>query len=195
MTGWPALVADLGAQTLRDPRAAVRRLIGFDPPVEARWLGLLLVTVLAVFVTRLSTLALPAGAEPDFVALVADPILGVPAQALSILLVAGAITAIGRVFGGQGRFADALLVVVWVQFLMALAQVAEFVVMLALPPLGAPVAIAALGLFLWVLAQAIAEIHGFQNLFKVFLGMVGGFVLVVTALAVILSALGILPAV
>src|SRR5690606_33420050 len=54
MTGLPALVADLARQTMRDPRGGVRRLLALDLPMEARWIALLLVTVLAVLVTRLS---------------------------------------------------------------------------------------------------------------------------------------------
>ncbi len=59
MTGLPALVADLARQTMRDPRGGVRRLLAMDLPMEARWIALLLVTVLAVLVTRLSLVFLP----------------------------------------------------------------------------------------------------------------------------------------
>ncbi len=192
MTGLPAFVADLGRETLRAPRAGVRRLLAMDPPMEARWLGLLLVTVLSVFVTGLSLLLLPPGSEPGILALLADPFVGVPSQALSLVIAAAAIAGIGRLFGGHGGFADALLLVVWIEFLMTFAQAGELAVMLVLPPLGVFLALALLAWFLWVIVNAIAELHGFRNLALVLLGLAGGFVVVVVALALVLSGLGIL---
>ncbi|MFN6951929.1 MAG: YIP1 family protein [Albidovulum sp.] len=195
MTGLPALVADLARQTMHDPRAGVRRLLALDPPMEARWIGLLLVTVLAVLVTRLSLLLMPPAGDPGFLALVADPFVGIPAQALSLLIAAVAIAAIGQRFGGRGGFADALLVVAWLEFLMTLAQTAELFVMLLVPPIGAILALAVLAWFLWVLVNAVAELHGFRNLFLVFVGLVLGFVAVVFVLATLLALLGLMPAV
>lgn len=192
MTGLPALVTDLGRETLRTPRAGVRRLLDLDLPMEARWLGLLLVTVLSVFVTGLSLLLLPPGGEPGILALLADPWVGVPAQALTLVVAAAAIAGIGRFFGGQGGFADALVVVVWIEFLMTFAQVAELAVMMAVPPVGAILAFAVLAWFLWVIVNAIAELHGFSNLALVFLGLAGGFMAIVIAFAMLLEALGIL---
>jgi len=192
VTGWPDFVAGLGRETLRTPRAGVRRLLAMDLPMEARWLGLLVVTVLSVLVSGVTLLLLPPGAEPGFLALLADPFFGVPAQALSLVVAAAAIAGIGRAFGGRGSFADALLVVTWIEFLMTVAQVAELAVMLALPPAGAALALGVIGWFLWVIVNAIAEMHGFRNLALVFLGLAGGFVAVVVVLATLLSALGIL---
>ncbi len=192
MTGWPAFIADLGGETLRAPRAGVRRLLELGLPMEARWLGLILVTVLAVMVTRVSLLMLPPGDGPGFLAIVANPFFGVPAQAVSLVVTAAAITGIGRFFGGLGGFADALLVIVWVEFLMTVTQLAELAVMLVVPPLGAVLGLAVLVFFVWLVVNAIAELHGFDNLLMVFLGLVGGFVALVVALATLLSALGIL---
>lgn len=195
MTGLPALVADLARQTMRDPRGGVRRLLALDLPMEARWIALLLVTVLAVLVTRLSLVLLPPGGDPGFLALVGDPFVGIPAQGLSLLIAAAAIAVIGQRFGGQGTFADALLVVAWVEFLMTVAQTAELVVMVILPPLGAVLVLAVLAWFVWIVVNAVAELHGFRNLILVFLGLLAGFVAVVFALALLLSLLGILPVV
>ncbi len=192
MTGWPALLADLGRETLSAPRAGTRRLLAMDVPMEARWLGLVLVTVLAVLVTGASLLLLPPGTEPGFLAVLADPFVGIPAQALSLVVAAAAVAGIGRAFGGRGGFADALLVIAWIEFLMTVAQVAELAVMLVVPPVGAILAFAVLAWFLWVIVNAIAELHGFRNLVLVSLGLIGGFVAVVVTLAFLLSALGIL---
>lgn len=76
---------------------------------------------------------------------------------------------------------------------MTVVQTAELLVMLIVPPLGAVLVLAVLAWFVWIVVNAVAELHGFRNLILVFLGLVGGFVAVVFALALLLSLLGILP--
>ena len=64
----------------------------------------------------------------------------------------------------SGGFADALLLVVWLEFLLTLAQAAQMLVMFVSPPLATIIAFAALGMFLWLLAQFTAALHGFRDL-------------------------------
>ncbi|WP_347310074.1 YIP1 family protein [Defluviimonas sp. SAOS-178_SWC] len=191
MSGWRDLLVDLARETLRSPRKAAGRLVALDPPMEARWLALLFVAVFAVFETRLALFLMPIGAESGVFAILGNPWLGVPAQIASLVLIAAAMAWIGGLFGGGGRFADALLLVVWLEFLLTVAQAVQMVAMLVLPPLGALLAIGVLAGFLWLMVQFTAALHGFQNLFKVFLGMVAGFVVIVTTLAMLFGALGI----
>ena len=193
MTGYVGLIAGLIPETLREPRRAARRLMDLGLPDEARWIGLLLVVVLAVMESRIAYALLPPVAGPDYFALLADPWVSLPAQTLALVLVAGAIAWIGGLFGGRGTFRDALLLVVWVEFVMTVAQAVQLVVLIILPPFGSLLALGVLLGFVWVMAQVIAELHGSRNIFKVLLGMVAGFALVVTVLAVLLSALGLIP--
>ncbi len=195
MSGYRDLLVDLTRQSLRDPQGAARRLIALDPPMEARWLALLLVSVLAVLETRLALLGMSADDYGGVFGIVANPWLGVPAQALSLLTIAVAIAWMGRLFGGRGTFPDALLLVAWLEFLLTLAQAVQMVVMIALPPLGALVALGVMGAFLWLMAQFIATLHGFRSLLKVFLGMGVGFASIVVFLALLFAALGIVVAV
>lgn len=193
MNGVAPLIATLLPETFRDPQSAARRIIALGLPMEARWLGLALVVVLAVIETQIALLLIPGSGQPEFLAVLSDPLVGVPAQALALFLVALVIDRIGAVFGGRGRFADALLLVVWIEFVMTLAQAAQLLAMLVLPPVGALLAIAVMIGFIWILAQFIAALHGFENLFKVILGMVVGFAIVVTILATLFASLGLMP--
>lgn len=193
MTAIGPLIVDLVAHTLRHPREAARRLIGFDLPMEARWLGLLLVAVVALLETRIALLFMPADQQAAVFSILADPWLGVAFQILSLVIIAGAMAYVGRVFGGQGSFADALLLVAWLEFLLTLAQAVQMLVMFVAPPLATLIAFAALGMFLWLLAQFTAALHGFRDLAKVFVGMVASFFVIVVVLAVLLSMLGVLP--
>ncbi|MCB2116279.1 MAG: YIP1 family protein [Rhodobacteraceae bacterium] len=193
MTGTAAILAALAPETLRAPRSAARQLFDLHLPSEARWLGLCLVVVLAVIETKVALLLMPAAGEPDFMVALSDPWVALPAQAVALVLVALAVHRIGALFGGRGSFEDALLAVVWVEFLMTLAQAVQFLAILALPPLGALLAIAIVAGFLWITANFIAELHGFQSLAKVGLGMIAGFAIIVTLMAALFAALGLAP--
>lgn len=193
MTGLPALAADLVMATLRSPREAARRLIALDPPMEARWIGLLLVSVLALMETRLGSLVLPLDDQPPIFALAADPVLGVPFQVLSQLVIATAIASIGRIFGGAGSFADALLLIVWLEFMLVLAQAVQLVALVLVPPVGLLVAFVAIGLLIWLLVQFTAALHGFTNLALVGIGIVVSFLVIITVLSMVLMMLGVAP--
>lgn len=193
MTGLPALVTDLVMETLRSPREAARRIIALDPPMEARWIGLLLVSVLALLETRLGGLVLPLDDQPPIFALAADPVLGVPFQVLSQLVIAIAIAGIGRIFGGTGSFADALLLIVWLEFMLVLAQAVQLVALVLVPPVGMLIAFVAIGLLIWLLVQFTAALHGFTNLALVVLGMVVSFLVIITILSMVLIMFGVAP--
>jgi hypothetical protein len=52
-------VQDLASETFRDPKRAAERLMRMGIPMQAVWLGVALVAILAVIVVRLSVLPLP----------------------------------------------------------------------------------------------------------------------------------------
>ena len=193
MTDLPALIAYLTAETLRNPRDAAGRLIALDPPMEARWIGLLLVAVLALLETRLGMLIVPLQGQQPLFALAADPVLGVPFQVFSALLIAGSIAGIGRIFGGTGRFADALLLTIWLEFIVILAQAVQLVALALFVPAGLLLGFAAIGLLIWLLVQFTAALHGFTNLVLVGLGMVLSFLAIITILSFLLIMFGFTP--
>lgn len=193
MTGLPAFIADLVMETLRSPRDAARRLIALDPPMEARWIGLLLVSVLALLETRIGGLILPLDDQPPVFALAADPVLGVPFQVMSQLAIAASIAWIGRIFGGTGGFADALLLIVWLEFMLVLAQAVQLAALILVPPVGLLIAFVAIGLLIWLLIQFAAALHGFTNLVYVAAGMVVSFLVIITVLSMVLIILGVTP--
>ncbi len=192
-TGLKPLFVDLVRQTIRDPQGAARRLMAMDPPMEARWIGLVLVTVCALLLTKLSLIAMTSGAEHPFFAMLAHPWIGIPVQAGSLVVMSAGIAVGGRVFGGQGNFADALLLVVWLQVMLTLLQAVQFFALILVPPLGALIAFAAIGAFLWLLVHFTAALHGFTNLPLVFFGLLLGFVALVVVLAILLTVLGVTP--
>ncbi|MEZ5779835.1 MAG: YIP1 family protein [Paracoccaceae bacterium] len=180
-------------ETLRDPQGAARRLIALNPPMEARVIGLLLVAVVTVLIARLSLVISPAEELAAFLDLLSDPFLGVPLQAAMMMGFALAMTLGGRVGGGTGHYVDALLLVVWMEFVLTIMQVVQMVAFLVFPPLGFLAAFVSVGLFFVLLTNFAAALHGFTNLVKVLFGMLASLFALSLALALILAIFGFTP--
>ncbi len=187
-------VPQLVFTTLKNPQAAARRLIAKQVPAQAIWLGLALVSVMSLMVLQLSLMAVgdgqmlnPAGSA------FRQPVTGTIFQAFSILLIAVVMTFTGRVCGGKGRFMEALLLVVWLEFILTILAVVQLVGLLLIPIVGIVLSVLAVPLFIWLLVSFTATVHGFKNLLLVLFGMVGAFVLMAVALAIVLVAIGIDP--
>lgn len=184
---------DLLVQTFRDPRQAAQRIMALDLPIEARWSALALVSILSVLETHLAVMILPRLAQSPAFLMMANPLTAALMQFTTLAIVAVAIAQGGRIFGGQGRFADALILVAWVEFVLTIAQLLQTVALLLLPPVGLAVGIAALAVFVWLMVQFTAALHGFADAMKVLLGLVAGFILMAVVAAIVFSALGLVP--
>lgn len=184
---WKSMVIE----AVRDPRANALNLMRLPMSGSTLPEALVLIAVL-------STLALYLVAGLAGVPLLNDspmppPVMMAVLQVLIMTLLAGAMTVIGRLFGGQGSFEGALRVIVWLQTLMILLQVVQFAVLILLPMLGGMLSIIAMVGVFWVAAGLIAGLHGFRSVFFTFLGMIGGLVVVAIIVSILLAPF--LPAV
>lgn len=178
--------------TFRDPQGVARTLIGANLSLEARWTAVALVSVLAVIGLKLALWSVPDG-EPSVFALLADPWLGIPVQVVSIVLLAVVMVVSGRLQGGEGRFADALVLVAWIEFVMAMAQALQIVAMVILPPLSVLISIASLVLFIWLMVHFTAALHRLTSLGRVLVALIGGFIALIVLAAIVLGTLGLVP--
>lgn len=184
----------LVSETLRDPQSAARRILVAGLPAQVGWLGLALVSVLALLMLRLTLLAFggeemlnPAGSA------MRHPVWGTLFQAVIVLMTAIVMAWAGRLFGGRGRFQDALFLVVWLQMVLVLVSVVQFAALLILPPVGGIIALLSVPLFLWLLVSFTAALHGFSNLLLVLLGLIGAFLAAAILVAILLTLAGIDP--
>ncbi len=165
-------MAALARLSLQDPRAATRALLAEAVPLPARTAGLLLVAVLSAVLASVQIRLSPQELDPISAAMLASPFRAAVVQwaflALSVVL----IHRVGRAFGGTGSFPDALLIVVWLQCLTLVLQLAQLVVNVISPALAGLIRLGGFALFLWLMASFIAELHGFRSRGLVFLGMV-----------------------
>jgi len=102
-----------------------------------------------------------------------------------------AIHRIGRAFGGTGRFEEAMLLVIWLQFIFILVQLVQVLAFTLLPGLAAIITILALGLFFWLLTNFIAVLHGFTSLGMVFVATILSLIGIIFAMSLVLALLGV----
>lgn len=186
---WPALLRE----TFRDPRSAARRLIAANPPMEARWLGLVLVAVLSMIATTLLVATIPQGQIMPWEGFVANPWTGLPAQILGGVFMAFALARIGRFFRGTGNFADALLCIVWINAVQVVFMSVQSVLTLTLPVLGGIFALASFVVFFWVLSHFTCALHGFRSTVLAFFGIIFSLGFIILLLSVLGAVLGVAP--
>lgn len=182
--------ANLGALlmlTFRNPRRTAQLVLNLQVPLAARWIGLLLVSVMSALLLHISFALQPSEIQGAFGPLMVSPMVSAGFQAAVLLITTVAVYQIGRAFGGQGRFYDALLLIVWLQFVLICVQVVQVVMFLVLPLAADVLGLVALALFFWLLTNFVAELHGFASLAMAFLGILVAMVAMAFLLAFLLA--------
>ena len=162
----------LARLTLTDPSQATRVLLAEGIPMRARTAGLLLVAVISALLVSLQVGLNPGDLDPFSAFMLASPFRAAVMQWGFLALSAVLIHRVGRAFGGTGSFADALLIVVWLQCLTLVLQVAQLVASVIAPPLAGFIGLLGFVLFLWLMTHFIAGLHGFRSRGLVFLAMI-----------------------
>ncbi len=153
----------------------------------------ILVAVIGVIAATVESALLPRTATGMFATELSSPMFGTALQLTVMAIMAIAIFHGGRVFGGNGTLDGAILLVIWLQFVNFLLQLAGFFLMLALAVPFNLVMIVSAVISTWLLVNFIAVLHGFQSLGTVFGGVIGLYVAVSVVVAVLLSIFGLVP--
>ena len=157
--------------TIRTPRDGAQWVKSITMPRQSRWEALALFMVIGVVFNQITGFLMFGDFRIIMMGLVLNPITYAMIQMAVLVIMVFAVFWIGRTMGGTGSFEDTILLVAWLQAIMTLLQVAQTIAILLIPPLGIIVAIASFILFFWLLANFIAELHGFTSIPKV-LGMI-----------------------
>lgn len=163
MSGLGQQIVALARQSLEDPRAGVRILLGLGVPLPARTIGLLLMAVASALLMHLGFLLLPPVEDPMAGFMMQSPLRTAIIQWLILAASVFLIYRIGKAWGGKGSLPDTLLVVVWLQVIMLGVQFVQLLVFLLVPPLAGIVNLVGLVLFFWLMTSFIAELHGFAS--------------------------------
>jgi len=169
--------------SLKRPGEGARQVIALRLPPAVGWLGLGLTAVLSTLLVHLSFAMQPADVQSFFAAAIASPLRTALLQAGFMVVAVAAVTSIGRWCGGHGSFDGALILVVWLQFLLLGLQAVQLVAYAVAPLLADLIGLATVALFFWLLTNFIAELHGFRSLGLVFVGVLATLVVMVLGLA------------
>lgn len=178
---------DLVRLSVVEPQKGGAAVLALNLPVRERWTAMVAAVLVGVVLAFLLPVMSGRGAEIPPPMAAAGIQMG--ANVLAVLLA----THVGRWFGGSGRLEDAVLLVAWLQALMAGVQVVQIVAVVVLPPLAGLVAVAGLGLFFWLAVGFVQALHGFRSPMLVLLGTLGALFGAAFVLSFVLILLGVDP--
>lgn len=174
--------------SLTNPRPGLRRILSMNLPASAAWSALGLMAIFSAVLVHFSFAMVPTEEQDMVIDMVAwlsqSPLRSFMLQSAVMLLQVLLIFWLGRARGGKGTFADTLTMVAWFQFLMLIIQLLQLAVQILLPPLATLVNLAGLGIFLWIITNFVAEVHGFRSLPYVFGGIILGSIVLLFLLAI-----------
>jgi hypothetical protein len=169
---WLQMISD----TITNPRETARHLIAMNPSLAVRWQAFALLTILSIVLP--TTAFWLAGGDSRAAVMVSDPIMLTAVQfgfnIVTVLLMQG----VGQWAGGKGQFADALLLMVWLQAMLLVLQTAQCVVIIVVPVMLLPIMAVGIVLLFWLLSHFVAELHGFESALRVF-GVIFGLMFMV----------------
>lgn len=168
--------------TVMAPGRAAEVLLGLPIRGGARFVALGVAAVLSAVALWATYAAFPM-TMPDGQALEpVGPISWAVMVGAGVMITSGIIFVCSRLARGKASFSDLILLMSWFQFLQLALYIAQMVLVVLLPPLGVLVALASVGLTLWVLAHFIKTANGFASLVGPFLGIFGVLALLVLIL-------------
>lgn len=182
--------------TMRSPRDAAEAILRMDYPMPTRWALAVLVVALSGILSWVTAAMFPLPVEGEgspYLWIVQQPLLVSALQLGALVLSAGLMSAVGRLFGGQGSFEDALILLVWVEAMLLMIQLARVVILPFMPGLAGILGVVAAGMFFYLTVQFTKVLHGFHSGWKVLLVMVGTMFVLAFLLSFIAAAFGLMP--
>lgn len=179
----------LALQSVTNPREVAALLLSIRPSREALWTAFALVVVLNALIFSASLLMNPLGV-PDFLS---SPVVFMTMQAGALAASILALTWTGRLFGGKARIEEIGLLLIWLQGLRVLVQIA----LLLIIPLSASLAglgtMAATALGVWIAVNFIDEAHELGGPLRALAVLVLGMLAMAFAISILLTLAGVSP--
>jgi len=183
----------LAVQTIKAPQEGASTVLSFGLGRDVLLQLLALVVVLSVIVGQLGVFALGGGFEDGAMTgpFLMSPLMATFIQFALLIVLIVSIHVIGRALGGTGSFEESLALVTWLQFILLCLQVIQFVFLLLFPVLGGLIGLASIAIFMWLLVNFVAVIHGFASLGLVFAGVLISAFGILFAMSLVLAMLGL----
>lgn len=181
----------LARDSVADPRSAYRRLRALRLDLPDLWQAMVAITAISVLLAELMLALMQSRGLAPALPVLPNPFTTALVQFGLMVVLALAVFWGGRMLGGHGGFADALLAVVWLQFVLACVQVVQLAALLVVPFLASLIGVAGIVLFFWMITGLIAELHGFASRGRVFAGVLIGMFGLSFALAFLFVLIGV----
>ena len=177
--------------TVQNPRDGLRGLTSLGLDRSHLWQALVIVVILSAILAQVDAMVLGLPGIPIGPNVFVPPWTAALMQFAGLVLIVFAVFWIGRAVGGEGAFEDAIVAVVWLQFVMVCLQIIQSLLYIVIPPMGSLLAIFGIGLFFYLLTQFVAEVHGFESLWRVFFMILMALFGISFGLMILLSLIGI----
>jgi len=179
---------ELAIISLRDPASAARTLMAMGFQTGMLWNALLLVAVGNTMLYSLSGVLMPGPTPlPEIFSM---PLIYFAIVAGGLALTALSIHWVGGIMGGTGTLGDILVLIVWLQFLRLVVQVAVLVGMFVMPLFSALLIFAAALMGVYLLVHFVDQAHHFKSTGKAAVVLILSLVAIVIGLSLVLTLLG-----
>lgn len=185
----PGYMLGMAMQTIPEPRKIARELFGLGLDRGTLWMILvLLLTVSCGLSVAIGAMFPP---DPSFDGTIfANPLMTSIAESSIAVIAVFLLFWVGRMFGGVGRFEDAIMTVIWMEFVLLLFSMLTVLFMLFAPSIGVLFWVMGSVTSLWVLSHFTAEFHGFKSALSVFFGMFLSAFIILMVVALMLTLAG-----
>ncbi|QCO56917.1 YIP1 family protein (plasmid) [Pseudorhodobacter turbinis] len=185
----PTFLMRMIKETLSAPRAAAAAVLSFGFSPMVGWMALMLMAIGSTLLTHISFAMMPIEAQEFWGAAMGSPMRTAVLQWVILLISVHAIHRIGQWRRGKGRLEGAVILVAWLQFILLCVQVVQLVAQAFVPALADLLGILGLVLFMWLLTNFVAQLHGFSSLALTFVGIILTLVCLTFVLAFIFTLL------
>ncbi len=184
----PGYLFGMALQTIPEPRKIAVEIQALRYPRVALWQLFALFMVLSTGIGVMASILFPV--DPSMAGpLLSNPILMGIIESSVLVITVFIIYWAGQVFEGTGRFDQALLTVLWLQFVILFVQLAVLILAIFAPGMALMMNVFGVGLTFWILSHFITEMHGFRSAGMVFamilltiLGLILGLTMIMTVI-------------
>jgi Yip1 domain len=179
---------DLAITSVKQPASAARTLMEMGFGTGILWNALVLVAIGNTLLYAISHTAMPGPSPlPDVFSV---PLVYFTIVAGGLALTALSIFWIGRRMGGKGSLADVLVLVVWLQTLRLVVQVAVLVLVLVAPLFSVLLVFAAALIGVYILVHFVDQAHRFKSTGRAAVVLIASLLAIVFGLSFLLSLVG-----
>jgi len=182
-------VMGLIRDTFVQPAEVARYLMSLGYPRTVLWLLVVLVSVLSVLVLAVTQVLVPVSVDQGGINI--SPLTYATIIGASLVVLVFALHLVGQVLGGKGSFDEALVLMIWIQFMAVPIQVIQAAFLLIMPALLGLATLGGLAFLIYCLTHFVTQLHRFDSIARGFATLALALVGMVFGLALILSMIGV----